>query len=75
MFQTSEIQTIFPISDDIVFRDAEILAVEAKTRHQYTDLNKFTIKCQQCNVNLVGQEEAIAHAKETGHGNFGEFTS
>lgn len=74
MFQTNEPQTMFPISDDIILREAEILAVEAKNLHQYTDLNKFTLKCQQCDVNLVGQEEAIEHAKKTGHSRFGEFT-
>lgn len=65
---------MFPASDDSMLREAELLALEAKNSHQYTDLNKFTLKCLECGVHLVGQEGALVHAKETGHSKFGEFT-
>lgn len=63
---------MFHIDDGAAFKQAEQLAVEAKSSRQFTDVNKFTLKCMQCDVHLVGQVEAQAHAKSTGHTNFGE---
>ncbi|CAH0559106.1 unnamed protein product [Brassicogethes aeneus] len=68
----SKIQTIFPSDDERVLRDAEQLAIEAKSSRQYTDVNKFTLKCMICNVMLKGQLQAQQHASSTGHMNFGE---
>ncbi|KOB76661.1 Cysteine-type peptidase [Operophtera brumata] len=48
------------------------LAHEAKSSRQFTDLNKFTLKCQVCDTLLTGQAEAQRHAKETSHTSFGE---
>lgn len=69
------IQTVFPTSDDKILREAETLALEAQTSRQFTDVNKFSLKCLDCNIYLVGQTEAVAHAKDSGHSNFGEVTS
>ncbi|OWR41790.1 ubiquitin thioesterase Otu1 [Danaus plexippus] len=66
------IQTIFPSEDMDIYREAEQLAKEAKSSRQFTDLNKFTLKCMICNKLLTGQVEAQKHAKETKHTNFGE---
>lgn len=66
------IQTIFPIEDVDIFREAEQLAKEAKSSRQFTDLNNFTLRCMICGVFLTGQVEAQKHAKETQHTNFGE---
>ncbi|XP_041970882.1 ubiquitin thioesterase OTU1 [Aricia agestis] len=66
------IQTIFPLEDMDIYREAEQLAHEAKSSRQFTDLNKFTLKCMVCNTLLTGQKEAQIHAKETKHANFGE---
>lgn len=66
------IQTIFPAEDEDIYREAEQLAHEAKSSRQFTDLNKFTLKCMICNKFLTGQVEAQKHAKETMHTNFGE---
>ncbi|XP_053672438.1 ubiquitin thioesterase OTU1 [Anopheles nili] len=65
-------KTIFPIEDDSVYLQAEQLAKEAKSSRQYTDVNKFTLKCIDCDCFLKGQTEAQQHAKKTGHVNFGE---
>lgn len=67
------IQTIFLREDDRILRDAEDLAREAKSSRQYTDVNKFTLKCMVCNIHLSGQREAQEHATTTGHTNFGEI--
>lgn len=66
------IQTIFPTEDMEIYREAEQLAHEAKSSRQFTDLNKFTLKCMICDKLLKGQVEAQKHAKETMHTNFGE---
>lgn len=63
---------MFPVEDESVLQQAEQLAQEAKSSRQYTDVNKFTLKCNQCNQFLTGQVEAQQHAKSTGHTNFGE---
>lgn len=64
---------MFPIEDESVYRQAEQLAIEAQSSRQFTDVDKFTLKCNQCNVNLTGQTQAQQHAKSTGHTNFGEI--
>jgi ubiquitin thioesterase OTU1 len=65
-------KTLFPIEETNVYQQALQLAKEAKSSRQFTDVNKFTLKCIDCNVCLVGQKEAQEHAKSTGHTNFGE---
>ncbi|XP_043289694.1 ubiquitin thioesterase OTU1 [Venturia canescens] len=69
------IQTIFLTEDDGVLVAAEQLAREAKSSRQYTDVQKFTLKCMDCDVQLSGQEAASQHAKETGHVKFGEIVA
>ncbi|XP_066141054.1 ubiquitin thioesterase Otu1 isoform X2 [Euwallacea fornicatus] len=71
-FDGSKIQTIFETGDERVLQEAKILADEAKSSRQFTDVNKFTLKCLVCNVMLKGQVEAQSHAKSTNHMNFGE---
>jgi len=39
----------------------------------FTDTANFTLRCLVCQRGLVGQSEAVKHAKETGHANFGEY--
>lgn len=58
--------------EEYVYMQAEQLAKECKETRQFTDVNKFTLKCQDCDVMLKGQTEAQEHAKRTGHTNFGE---
>lgn len=63
---------MFPITDEKILQDAELLAQEAKSSRQFTDVNKFSLKCLDCQVLLKGQSEAQEHAKSSGHVNFGE---
>ncbi|XP_066591570.1 ubiquitin thioesterase Otu1 [Prorops nasuta] len=69
------IQTIFPSEDKQTMMKAIELAKEAKSSHQYTDIQKFTLKCNLCNKKLSGQGGAQIHAKETGHMSFKEINS
>lgn len=71
-FQGGSIQSIFRTDDEAIFSQASGLAQEAKSSHQYTDIQKFTLKCTICDVRLSGSEAAQKHAKETGHQSFGE---
>lgn len=48
------------------------LANEAQSSRQYTDVNKFTLKCMVCGVYLTGQVQAQQHAQTTKHFKFGE---
>lgn len=52
-----------------------LLQAEARASHQFTDVNRFTLKCMVCHCHLTGQVQAQQHAKETGHTNFGEVTA
>lgn len=48
------------------------IANEAKSSRQYTDVQKFMLKCLNCDVKFSGSVAAQQHAKDTGHNNFGE---
>lgn len=67
-----EPKTIFPIEAENVYQQAEQIAKEAKSSRQFTDVNKFTLRCIQCDTMLIGQIQAQEHAVNTGHTNFGE---
>ncbi|EDQ86595.1 uncharacterized protein MONBRDRAFT_33794 [Monosiga brevicollis MX1] len=57
---------------DRVARLAQQLSAALRERHQFTDVGSFTLRCLVCRTKLRGQSEAQAHAKQTGHTNFGE---
>lgn len=65
--------TIFPIEEIGVYQQAEQLAKEAKSSRQFTNVDKFSLRCLQCGIAMVGQVQATQHAKTTGHTNFGEI--
>ncbi|XP_034192500.2 yod1 deubiquitinase isoform X2 [Osmia lignaria lignaria] len=69
------IQTIFPTEDERMLLEAAELAREVKSSRQFTDIQKFTLMCNDCKIKLNGQMEAQQHAKETGHMNFGEVAA
>lgn len=73
--QGGSIQTIFPREDERMLVEAAELAREAKSSRQFTDVQKFTLTCNDCKVKLSGQTAAQQHAKETGHKNFGEVAA
>ncbi|XP_043464925.1 ubiquitin thioesterase OTU1 [Leptopilina heterotoma] len=65
-------QTIFQSDDNNILQQAIELAKEANSSRQFTDIQKFTLKCSDCGVFFSGQVAASNHAKQTGHTNFGE---
>ncbi|XP_012283537.1 ubiquitin thioesterase OTU1 [Orussus abietinus] len=69
------IQTIFSAEDKKLLLQAAQLAREANSCRQYTNVDKFTLKCMICNALISGQVEAQEHAKFTGHMNFGEVAA
>ncbi|CAG5095157.1 Oidioi.mRNA.OKI2018_I69.XSR.g14057.t1.cds [Oikopleura dioica] len=66
-------QTAFQ-SDDMT---SELGAVEIarvlQAARQYTDVSKFSIKCEVCAKYLEGDREAALHVQETGHMQFVEI--
>lgn len=71
-FNGGSIQTLFPTNDERVLLEATQLAKEAKSSRQFTDVQNFTVKCMDCNIDLNGEKAATQHAKDTGHTNFDE---
>lgn len=71
--QSTAPATIFPVEELGVYQQAEQLANEAKSSRQFTNVDKFNLRCLQCDLMLVGQTQAQQHAKATGHANFGEI--
>ncbi|UXI20099.1 SERAC1-like protein [Sarcoptes scabiei] len=66
------IQTSFSSDDTNVFDLALDVARKAKANHQYTDLNRMNLKCNQCQKRFT-QKEARSHASSTGHTDFIEL--
>ena len=50
-------------------------AAQAFTQNQYTDTASFALRCQICQIGVVGENEALEHAKSTGHANFSEYNA
>ncbi|KAG7211806.1 hypothetical protein KM043_011037 [Ampulex compressa] len=69
------IQTIFPTQDETILMEAAELAREVKSSRQFTDVQKFTLICNDCKIRLNGPIEAQNHAKATGHKSFGEIAA
>lgn len=65
--------TVFSTNDLVAFSKARNVAEEAKKKKEYTDVAKFDLRCLVCQKGLVGQKEAVEHAKSTGHQNFAEY--
>ncbi|CAJ0826400.1 10584_t:CDS:2 [Entrophospora sp. SA101] len=59
-------QTIFEISDQSILNGAISIANKMKKLHKYTYTANFTLRCGQCEKGLVGDKEAVQHAKDTG---------
>lgn len=59
-------------TEDEVLSAAKQLCQELKKRRYYTDTASFSLKCKTCGTKLKGEKQAVQHAKQTGHGDFGE---
>ena len=52
---------------------ARAVVDEAHRARAFTDVANFTLRCLVCQKGLVGEKDAVAHAKSTGHQNFSEY--
>lgn len=66
-------QTMFSTDDSKTFEESKAIASELKKRSQFVDLAGFDLKCMVCGIGIKGQSGAQAHAKSTGHTNFGQI--
>ncbi|KAF1949793.1 OTU-domain-containing protein [Byssothecium circinans] len=71
-YDTANDVKLFDARDDVILEAARQLCGELKKKHYFTDTQKFTIKCNQCGWKGAGEQAAVQHAQETGHGDFGE---
>lgn len=58
---------VFAKSDEDVLLAATTLVAELRKRHYFTDTAKFALMCGQCSWKGHGEQEAVEHAKMTGH--------
>lgn len=63
---------VFDTSDDVILEGALKLCRMLRGRNYYTDTATFTLKCNICGEQLVGESGATQHATATGHMDFGE---
>ena len=63
---------IFEADDQLVLEKAVELCRILQERHYFTDTARFSIRCNVCGTNCVGEKGATEHAKQTGHYDFGE---
>ncbi|XP_054819543.1 OVARIAN TUMOR DOMAIN-containing deubiquitinating enzyme 2 [Prosopis cineraria] len=70
-------QTIFVVQRDRSIGRVERLALDfvrdQQRKRSYTDTANFTLRCGVCQIGVVGQKEAMEHARATGHANFQEY--
>eukprot|EP00913_Durusdinium_trenchii_P024872 g23346.t1 len=58
---------------DGIHYDVLAVAKEAQIARNFTDVGRFTLRCVSCQKGLVGQQDAVEHAKATGYINFTEY--
>ena len=63
---------IFKADDQLVLERAVDLCRVLRKRHYFTDTARFSIRCNACGTNCIGEKGATEHAKQTGHYDFGE---
>ncbi|KZP19562.1 OTU-domain-containing protein [Athelia psychrophila] len=72
-------QTVFPImtaeKSDPMLVAGQRLADILRKKKAFTNTATFDLKCEDCGQGLVGEKGAQAHAQETGHVRFGEYTN
>ena len=63
---------VFDAADPAVLQGAVKLCKILQGKHYYTDTAAFSVKCNVCGKDCVGEKGATEHAKQTGHFDFGE---
>jgi len=67
-------QTVFPVGNQIILMGGRELAEKLRAQKKFTNTATFLLKCEICGKGLKGEKEARAHATETGHAEFGEYS-
>lgn len=67
--------TQFDSDDRVLESAASELVSRLRKKNYFTDTANFDLRCQDCGTGLKGEKGAQAHAKQTGHVNFGEYGS
>lgn len=70
--EVSSDMTVFSVNDQSVVGEIQIMVDELRKKNQFIDMTGCDIQCLICFVGLKGQRGAQAHAKATGHQNFGQ---
>ena len=65
--------TSFSVGDLHIRRGCIELCKLLQSQGSFTDTSRFTLRCDQCQAPLVGQQDAVKHAKSTGHTDFVEY--
>lgn len=63
---------LFDAQDDVMLEAARQLCGELQKSHYYTDTQKFDLTCNICGWKGAGEKDAVKHATQTGHMDFGE---
>lgn len=66
------IERSFAAGADDLLDEVKELALDRRKKRQFTNLRSGSLLCKQCDCVFTGQKEAVEHAKQTGHTNFGE---
>ena len=64
--------TIFSPTDQAVIEQTEIMALGLREKKMFVNMAGCDLQCLICLKGLKGQKDAQAHAKSTGHQNFGQ---
>lgn len=65
--------TVFHPEDKYMESQARAVVTKLNNAKQFTNTANFTLRCLVCQKGLVGEADAVAHAKETAHQNFAEY--
>lgn len=63
---------LFAAGADDVLEEVKRIARDRQKKRQFTNLRSGGLLCKECDCVFMGQKEAVEHAKQTGHTNFGE---
>lgn len=65
--------TVFSPEDRYMESQARAVVTKLNQAKKFTDTGSFTLRCLVCQKGLVGEADAVEHAKATGHQNFAEY--
>ena len=64
---------VLPLDNTDAVQMTKGVADELRRMKDYVNLERFELQCLVCGAGLRGQDDAVKHATETGHQNFGQM--